>query len=112
MLVKPLIKKGLATLGYDIRKIVPPNSPDFPIDEMLPVKWQSEALQMSNRFFRPLLRLIHDAGYSTVSVLGKDLQNNAPHITSLRKREPVQYPHIDFRVAPVASFGVGFAVRS
>jgi hypothetical protein len=30
-----------------------------------------------------LLRLIHDAGYSTVSVLGKDLQNNAPHITVL-----------------------------
>jgi hypothetical protein len=28
-----------------------------------------------------LLRLVHDVGYSRVSVLGKDLQNNAPHIT-------------------------------
>lgn len=53
MLVKSLIKKGLATLGYDIRKIVRLNSPDSPNDEMLPVQWHSEALQMSNRFFRP-----------------------------------------------------------
>lgn len=30
-----------------------------------------------------LLRLVHDVGYSRVSVLGKDLQNNAPHITFL-----------------------------
>jgi hypothetical protein len=51
--VKSLIKKGLAAFGYEIRKIDRPNRPDLPTDETLQVQWHSEALQMSNRFFRP-----------------------------------------------------------
>jgi hypothetical protein len=52
-MVKSLIKRGLATLGYEIRKVAPLNSPDLPVDELLPVQWHTEALQMSNRHFRP-----------------------------------------------------------
>ena len=51
--MKSLTKKAVATLGYEIRKIDRPDSPDLPIDEMLPVRWHSDALPMSNRFFRP-----------------------------------------------------------
>ena len=47
MLVKSLIKKGLATLGYEIRKVVRLDSSDFSI------LWHTEVLHMSNRFFRP-----------------------------------------------------------
>jgi hypothetical protein len=32
---------------------------------------------------KDLLFLMQDVGYSRISVLGKDLQNNAPHITVL-----------------------------
>jgi len=32
-----------------------------------------------------LIRMMADAGYSKISVLGKDLQNNFPHITILAR---------------------------
>jgi hypothetical protein len=42
---------------------------------------------MSSSSFCPyeadLIEMLKDAGYSQVSVLGRDLQNHAPHITIL-----------------------------
>ena len=52
-LVKSLIKRGLATLGYEIRKVAPLNSPEPAPGEKLSEQWHTEALQMANRFFRP-----------------------------------------------------------